>query len=96
MVGLLAAQSASSLVLETNEAVIQRHPVIVFFLTMLVGAGGNAGDASDASDMSDASCASGTSGASGASGESEAGVPPLAASQRTIFFLKVNHNQLMT
>jgi len=44
LVGLLAAQSASSLVLETNEAVIQRHPVIVFFLTMLVGAGGNAGN----------------------------------------------------
>eukprot|EP00629_Pelagomonadales_sp_RCC1024_P000840 CAMPEP_0119296706 /NCGR_PEP_ID=MMETSP1329-20130426/50708_1 /TAXON_ID=114041 /ORGANISM="Genus nov. species nov., Strain RCC1024" /LENGTH=311 /DNA_ID=CAMNT_0007297643 /DNA_START=147 /DNA_END=1078 /DNA_ORIENTATION=+ len=44
LVGLLAAQSLSSIVLEANEAVIQRHPVIVFFLTMLVGAGGNAGN----------------------------------------------------
>ena len=44
LVGLLAAQSLSSLVLEANEVVIQKHPVIVFFLTMLVGAGGNAGN----------------------------------------------------
>jgi cation transporter-like permease len=44
LVGLLAAQSLSGAVLQTNEAVIQRHPVIVFFLTMLVGAGGNAGN----------------------------------------------------
>jgi hypothetical protein len=44
LVGLLAAQSLSSLVLENNEVVIQKHPVIVFFLTMLVGAGGNAGN----------------------------------------------------
>ena len=62
LVGLLAAQSLSSLVLERNADVIQRHPVIVgraaparppslptrafqvFFLTMLVGAGGNAGN----------------------------------------------------
>ena len=35
LVGLLAAQSLSSLVLEANEVVIQKHPVIVFFLTML-------------------------------------------------------------
>ena len=44
LVGLLAAQSLSSLALEANEVVIQKHPVIVFFLTMLVGAGGNAGN----------------------------------------------------
>jgi len=44
LVGLLLAQSLSSFVLEANTQVIQEHPVVVFFLTMLVGAGGNAGN----------------------------------------------------
>lgn len=44
LVGLLAFQSCSSFILAGNEALIQRHPAIVYFLTMLVGAGGNAGN----------------------------------------------------
>lgn len=46
LIGLLAVQSASSFILAGNEALIQRHPAIVYFLTMLVGAGGNAGNQS--------------------------------------------------
>merc|ERR1712046_380516 len=34
----------SSFILEGNEALIQSHPVIVYFMTMPVGAGGNAGN----------------------------------------------------
>jgi len=44
LVGLLAAQSMSSFVLVENEALITSHPSVVFFMTMLVGAGGNAGN----------------------------------------------------
>jgi len=44
LVGLLVLQSCSSFILEENEALLQKHPVIVQFLTMLVGAGGNAGN----------------------------------------------------
>ena len=44
LLGLLLCQSASSFILEGNEALIQSHPVIVYFMTMLVGAGGNAGN----------------------------------------------------
>uniref|UniRef100_A0A7S3NLY3 SLC41A/MgtE integral membrane domain-containing protein n=1 Tax=Aureoumbra lagunensis TaxID=44058 RepID=A0A7S3NLY3_9STRA len=44
LVGLLTAQSVSSIVLEANEQIISEHPTIIFFLTMLVGAGGNAGN----------------------------------------------------
>lgn len=40
---LLALQSTSSFVLEYFQLLIQQHPPIIFFLTMLVGAGGNAG-----------------------------------------------------
>lgn len=40
---LLALQSTSSFVLEHFQFLIQQHPSIIFFLTMLVGAGGNAG-----------------------------------------------------
>merc|ERR1739848_354495 len=36
-------QSTSSVILQQFEALIQTHPVIIYFLTMLVGAGGNAG-----------------------------------------------------
>jgi Mg/Co/Ni transporter MgtE len=37
-------QSASSFIISRNEALLQSHLVIVQFLTMLVGAGGNAGN----------------------------------------------------
>ncbi|CAD7930174.1 unnamed protein product [Amoebophrya sp. A25] len=43
LVGLLALQSTSSFVLASFKELIERHPSIVYFLTMLVGAGGNAG-----------------------------------------------------
>lgn len=44
LVGLLALQSCSGFILSRNELLLQDHPVIVYFLTMLVGAGGNAGN----------------------------------------------------
>lgn len=44
LVGLLAFQSMSGFILARNELLLQSHPVIVYFLTMLVGAGGNAGN----------------------------------------------------
>lgn len=44
LVGLLVLQSMSSFILARNEVLLQRHLVIVRFLTMLVGAGGNAGN----------------------------------------------------
>lgn len=44
LVGLLILQSMSSFILARNEALLQKHLVIVRFLTMLVGAGGNAGN----------------------------------------------------
>lgn len=44
LVGLLIFQSCSSFILARNDALLQQHPVIVHFLTMLVGAGGNAGN----------------------------------------------------
>jgi len=44
LVGLLAFQSCSGFILSQNEALLETHPFIVFFLTMLVGAGGNAGN----------------------------------------------------
>lgn len=46
LVGLLVFQSFSSFILSTYEPLLQRHTVVVFFLTMLVGAGGNAGNQS--------------------------------------------------
>jgi len=46
LLGLLVVQSTSSLILERYEALIQEHVVVTFFLTMLVGAGGNAGNQS--------------------------------------------------
>ena len=42
--GLLALQSCSGFILGRNEIILQDHPVIVYFLTILVGAGGNAGN----------------------------------------------------
>jgi Mg/Co/Ni transporter MgtE len=44
LIGLLIFQSASSFILRSNEELLQAHPSIIFFLTMLVGAGGNAGN----------------------------------------------------
>jgi Mg/Co/Ni transporter MgtE len=44
LVGLLALQSCSGIVLSKNEALLTEHPNIVYYLTMLVGAGGNAGN----------------------------------------------------
>jgi cation transporter-like permease len=44
LVGLLIFQSLSSFILARNESLLRHHAVIVQFLTMLVGAGGNAGN----------------------------------------------------
>ena len=44
LVGLLIFQSCSSFILSSYEQLLRQHPVIVFFMTMLVGAGGNAGN----------------------------------------------------
>jgi hypothetical protein len=44
LVGLLVLQSMSSFILARNEALLERHMIIIQFLTMLVGAGGNAGN----------------------------------------------------
>lgn len=46
LVLLLMCQSTSSLILEHFELLIRHHPVVIYFLTMLVGAGGNAGSQS--------------------------------------------------
>lgn len=42
--GLLFFQSTSSFILAANQKLIDDHPAIIYFLTMLVGAGGNAGN----------------------------------------------------
>jgi Mg/Co/Ni transporter MgtE len=44
LLGLLVCQSCSSFILADNEALLATHPVVVYFMTMLVGAGGNAGN----------------------------------------------------
>lgn len=44
LVGLLVLQSMSSFIIKRNEGLLQQHGAIVQFLTMLVGAGGNAGN----------------------------------------------------
>mmetsp|Transcript_10881 Transcript_10881/g.23310 ORF Transcript_10881/g.23310 Transcript_10881/m.23310 type:complete len:413 (-) Transcript_10881:91-1329(-) len=44
LIGLLILQSCSSFIIQYNEKFLQGHMVIVQFLTMLVGAGGNAGN----------------------------------------------------
>ena len=44
LIGLLFLQSCSSFIIQYNEKFLQNHMVIVQFLTMLVGAGGNAGN----------------------------------------------------
>lgn len=44
LVGLLMLQSFSGIILARNEVLLDNHPTIIYFLTMLVGAGGNAGN----------------------------------------------------
>jgi hypothetical protein len=44
LVGLLVLQSLSSFIIKRNADLLTEHAVIVQFLTMLVGAGGNAGN----------------------------------------------------
>jgi Mg/Co/Ni transporter MgtE len=44
LVALLVFQSCSSFILASFEELLKKHSVVVFFLTMLVGAGGNAGN----------------------------------------------------
>ena len=43
LVGLLIFQSCSSFILSNNESLLNEHPALIYFLTALVGAGGNAG-----------------------------------------------------
>lgn len=43
LIVLLMLQSTSSFVLKRFQLLVQLHPAVVFYLTMLVGAGGNAG-----------------------------------------------------
>ena len=44
LIMLLILQSLSSIVLELNEELLETNPALIFFLTMLAGAGGNAGN----------------------------------------------------
>ncbi len=44
LVGLLIMQSLSGIILSRNEMLLANHPVIIYYLTMMVGAGGNAGN----------------------------------------------------
>jgi uncharacterized membrane protein YhaH (DUF805 family) len=43
LISLLILQSFISLILERFKDIVQHHPIILYYLTMLVGAGGNAG-----------------------------------------------------
>jgi len=44
LLGLLVCQSCSSFILADNESLLVSHPIVIYFMTMLVGAGGNAGN----------------------------------------------------
>ena len=44
LIGLLILQSCSSFILSSFEKLLAEHQALVYFLTMLVGAGGNAGN----------------------------------------------------
>ena len=44
LLGLLVFQSTSSMVLDRYQDLLRDHIVVTLFLTMLVGAGGNAGE----------------------------------------------------
>lgn len=48
LISLLILQSFISLILERFKDIVQHHPIILYYLTMLVGAGGNAGTQSTA------------------------------------------------
>ncbi len=48
LIGLLLLQSASSVVMAKYEPLISAHTILSFFLTMLIGTGGNAGNQSTA------------------------------------------------
>ena len=49
LTGLMVVQSLSGMILGRFEELIQKHVVVTLFLTMLVGAGGNAGNQSTVS-----------------------------------------------
>ena len=42
--GLLVLQSFSTMILSNNQHILEKHPTVIYFLTALVGAGGNAGN----------------------------------------------------
>jgi Mg/Co/Ni transporter MgtE len=44
LLGLLILQSGSSFILANYEKLLSEHQALIYFLTMLVGAGGNAGN----------------------------------------------------
>ena len=44
LIGLLILQSCSSFILANYEKLLSEHQALIYFLTMLVGAGGNAGN----------------------------------------------------
>ena len=44
LIGLLLVQSCSSFILTFNEKLLRNHPPVIYFLTMLVGSGGNCGN----------------------------------------------------
>ena len=44
LLGLLLLQSCSSFILASYETLLGKHQALIYFLTMLVGAGGNAGN----------------------------------------------------
>mmetsp|Transcript_12893 Transcript_12893/g.21056 ORF Transcript_12893/g.21056 Transcript_12893/m.21056 type:complete len:248 (-) Transcript_12893:118-861(-) len=44
LIGLLVLQSCSSFILANYEKLLAEHQALIYFLTMLVGAGGNAGN----------------------------------------------------
>lgn len=46
LLGLLILQSMSSVVLDSYQQLLKEHMVVTLFLTMLIGAGGNAGNQS--------------------------------------------------
>jgi len=46
LLGLMVIQSVSGFILQSYEALIKNHLVVTLFLTMLIGAGGNAGNQS--------------------------------------------------
>lgn len=46
LIGLLILQSCSSFILANYEKLLAEHQALIYFLTMLVGAGGNSGNQS--------------------------------------------------